>query len=133
MDDPIAPYYAKNSYLECQHACQTLIEWHRAGIPWEDMAIAVCEQDTLPSLLPLTLSASGIPFMIGQESLKHRPPQKKSVKRRRIRTVIQNLILCASHITKHARKLVMGLGRSNVWRYAFKQVFLRFALDRSCK
>ena len=34
-------YYAKNSYLECQHACQTLIDWHRAGIPWEDMAIAV--------------------------------------------------------------------------------------------
>jgi hypothetical protein len=54
-------YYAKNSYLECQHACQTLIDWHRAGIQWEDMAIAVCEQNTLPSLLPLTLSASGIP------------------------------------------------------------------------
>ncbi len=60
-------YYAKNSYLECQHACQTLIDWHRAGIPWEDMAIAVCEQDTLPSLLPLTLSASGIPFNAKQD------------------------------------------------------------------
>ena len=55
-------YYAKNSYIECQHACQTLIDWHRSGIPWEDMAVAVCEQDTLPSLLPLTLSAAGIPF-----------------------------------------------------------------------
>ncbi len=60
-------YYAKNSYLECQHACQTLIDWHRAGIPWEKMAIAVCEQDTLPSLLPLTLSASGIPFNAKQD------------------------------------------------------------------
>ena len=60
-------YYAKNSYLECQHACQTLIDWHRAGIPWEDMAIAVCEQSTLPSLLPLTLSASGIPFNAKQD------------------------------------------------------------------
>ena len=60
-------YYAKNSYLECQHACQTLIEWHRAGIPWEDMAVAVCEQNTLPSLLPLTLSASGIPFNAKQD------------------------------------------------------------------
>lgn len=60
-------YYAKNSYLECQHACQTLIDWHRAGIPWEDMAIAVCEQNTLPSLLPLTLSASGIPFNAKQD------------------------------------------------------------------
>ena len=60
-------YYAKNSYLECQHACQTLIEWHRSGIPWEDMAVAVCEQNTLPSLLPLTLSASGIPFNAKQD------------------------------------------------------------------
>ena len=60
-------YYAKNSYLECQHACQTLIDWHRTGIPWEDMAIAACEQNTLPSLLPLTLSASGIPFNAKQD------------------------------------------------------------------
>ncbi len=60
-------YYARNSYIECQHACQTLIEWHQAGIPWEDMAIAVCEQETLPSLLPLTLSACGIPFNAKQD------------------------------------------------------------------
>ena len=60
-------YYAKNSYLECQHACQTLIEWHQSGISWEDMAIAVCEQGTLPSLLPLTLSAAGIPFNAKQD------------------------------------------------------------------
>ena len=63
----VRAYYAKNSYFECQHACQTLIEWHRDGIPWEDMAIAVCEQNTLPSLLPLTLSASGIPFNAKQD------------------------------------------------------------------
>lgn len=63
----VRAYYAKNSYLECQHACQTLIEWHRDGIPWEDMAIAVCEQNTLPSLLPLTLAACGIPFNAKQD------------------------------------------------------------------
>ena len=63
----VRAYYAKNTYLECQHACQTLIEWHRDGIPWEDMAIAVCEQNILPSLLPLTLSASGIPFNAKQD------------------------------------------------------------------
>ena len=60
-------YYAANSYLECQHACQTLIDWHRAGIPWEDMAVAVCEQETLPALLPLTLAAAGIPFNAKQD------------------------------------------------------------------
>ena len=60
-------YYARNSYLECQHACQTLIDWHRAGVAWEAMAVAVCEQSTLPSLLPLTLSAAGIPFNAKQD------------------------------------------------------------------
>ena len=79
-------------------------------------------------VLELTILAYNLLRMIGQESLKHRPADKKTVRRRRIRTVIQNLILCASHITKHARKLVMGLGRSNVWRYAFKQIYLRFVL-----
>lgn len=63
----VRAYYAKNSYLECQHACQTLIEWHRNGIRWEDMAVAVCEQNTLPSLLPLTLTAAGIPFNAKQD------------------------------------------------------------------
>lgn len=77
-------------------------------------------------VLELTILAYNLLRMIGQESLKHRPPEKRAVRRRRIRTVIQNLILCASHITEHARKLVLGLGRSNVWRYAFQQVYLRF-------
>ena len=77
-------------------------------------------------VLELTILSYNLLRMIGQESLKHRPPKKKSVKRRRLRTVIQNLILCASHITKHARRMVMGMGCSNVWRYAFKQVYLRF-------
>jgi len=60
-------YYARNSYLECQHACQTLIDWHQAGVPWEDMAVAICEQNTLPSLLPLTMAAAGIPFNAKQD------------------------------------------------------------------
>ena len=77
-------------------------------------------------VLELSILSYNLLRMIGQESLKHRPPHKKSVKRRRLRTVIQNLILCASHITKHARRMVMGMGCSNVWRYAFKQVYLRF-------
>ena len=78
-------------------------------------------------VLELLILAYNLLRMIGQESLKHRPPEKRSVKRRRLRTVIHNLILCASHITKHARKVVMGLGSSNVWRYSFQQVYIRFA------
>ena len=79
-------------------------------------------------VLELTILAYNLLRMIGQESLKHRAPEKKSVKRRRLRTVIQNLILCASHVTKHAHKVIMGMGRSNVWRYAFQQIYIRFAM-----
>ena len=63
----VRTYYARNSYLECQHTCRTLIRWRREGVAWEEMAVAVCEQDTLPSLLPLTLAACGIPFNAKQD------------------------------------------------------------------
>lgn len=55
-------YYAKSSYVECLHACQTLLAWHQKGIHWDDMAVLLCEDSTLPSLLPMVLTSAGIPF-----------------------------------------------------------------------
>ena len=78
-------------------------------------------------VLELTIIAYNLLRMIGQESLKHKPDQKRKVKRRRIRKVIDNLVLFASHVTEHARETLMALGRSNTWRYAFMQLWLRFA------
>ena len=78
-------------------------------------------------VLELTIIACNLLRMIGQESLKHKPDQKKRVKRRRIRTVIGNLILLASHVTTHARQTLMALVRSNTWRFAFMQTRTRFA------
>jgi hypothetical protein len=83
--------------------------------------------ETTELVLELTIIAYILLSMIGQESLKHKPDQKKRVKRRRIRTVISNMIQLASHVTTHARKTVMALGRSNTWRFAFMQTWLRFA------
>ncbi len=83
--------------------------------------------DTNELVLELTIIAYNLLCMIGQESLKHKPDQKKRVRRRRIRTVIGNLILLASHVTTHARETLMALGRSNTWRFAFMQTWLRFA------
>jgi len=83
--------------------------------------------ETNELVLELTIIAYNLLRMIGQESLKHKPDQKKRVKRRRIRTVISNMIQLASHVTTHARKTVMALGRSNTWRFAFMQTWLRFA------
>jgi hypothetical protein len=66
--------------------------------------------------------------MIGQESLKSKnsPKTKHAVKRRRLRTVISNLVLIAGHVTAHARKVVLALGRSNIWRYTFMDLYRKF-------
>lgn len=82
--------------------------------------------DTNELVLELALIAYNILRIIGQESLKHKQAEKRPVKRRRLRTVLNNLIQCASHITEHARKSLMGLGCSNVWRDAFYSVWQRF-------
>ena len=85
--------------------------------------------ETNELVLELTIIAYNLLRMIGQESLKHKPDQKKRVKRRRILTVIVNMILLASHVTTHSRETLMALGRSNTWRFAFMQTWLRFAAN----
>lgn len=71
-------------------------------------------------ILELGMIAYNILRMIGQGTIGGRAPrQKRDVKRRRLRTVIGNMIMMASHITSHSRQLIMGLGKSNVWRHIF--------------
>lgn len=79
-------------------------------------------------VLELTILAYNILRMIGQESIGRRGTQTRhKVKRRRLRTVISNLVMMASHVTTHARQLIIGVGRSNVWRHAFAEVYTAFA------
>jgi len=82
--------------------------------------------DTNELVIELIILAYNILRMIGQESVGRRQPRHK-IKRRRIRTVINNLIMMASHVTVHARQVIMGLGQSNVWRHAFAGVYDSFA------
>ena len=71
-------------------------------------------------ILELAIMAYNILRMIGQGTIGGRASrQKRDVKRRRLHTVISNLIMMACHITTHARQLIMGLGKSNVWRHIF--------------
>lgn len=69
--------------------------------------------------LELAILSYNILRMIGQESPGKRNPRLK-------RTVINNLVNMACHITEHARKLVIGLGKSNVWREVFQYVYYAF-------
>ena len=84
--------------------------------------------DTNELVLELTILAYNILRMIGQESLgKKDTPMKHNVRRRRLRTVISNLVMMASHVTEHARQVMIGLGQSNVWRFAFSRIYTAFA------
>lgn len=128
--------------------------WTNLGLP-DDKIIALyhahgeCEQfhseiksdmdvERLPSgkfeinelAMELTILAYNMLRMIGQESIRSgkAPKPRHEVHRRRLRTVIYSLILIAGHLTKHARRLTLSLGRSNVWRSAFRAVYARFAV-----
>ena len=81
--------------------------------------------DTNELVLELTVLAYNILRIIGQNSLKSKRvlETKRPVKRRRIRTVINNLILIAGHVTEHARRVVLSLGCSNIWRYVFLDLY----------
>jgi len=79
-------------------------------------------------VLELTILAFNILRIIGQESLRSKvsPKTKHPIRRRRLRTVISNLILIASHAVERGGNLVLFLGQSNIWRFAFMDVFRKF-------
>ena len=80
--------------------------------------------DSNKLVLELTMIAYNILRIVGQESLKKRDdPERKKVRRRRIRTVISNLMQFAGHLTEHAGRLVLSIGRSNRWRFTFKRIY----------
>lgn len=84
--------------------------------------------ETNELVLELTILAYNILRMIGQESIGRKgTATKRRVRRRRLRTVIGNMIMMASHVTKHARRLIIGVGKSNTWRHAFAEVYTAFA------
>lgn len=84
--------------------------------------------DTNELVLELTILAYNILRIIGQSSLKGKkaPRSKHPVQRRRLRTVISNLIQKAGHVTSHGRQLILSLGCSNIWRDVFVELYNNF-------
>lgn len=79
-------------------------------------------------VLELVQLAYNIMRMMGQISLEIPDiPMKRPVKRRRLRTVLQKIILCPGVITRHARQVRMDLGHVNPWRRALS--FIRDKLN----
>jgi Transposase DDE domain group 1 len=66
--------------------------------------------------------------IIGQESLKALDaPLKRKVFRRRIKTVIQNLITLASKLVSHARQIYLKFGNHSPWFPTFKRLYVAFS------
>ena len=83
--------------------------------------------DTNELVLELTVLAYNILRMIGQEAIRQgKAPAKRIVSRKRVRTVIQNLIHFAGHVTQHARQLLLSISRSNAWADCFLSLAKQF-------
>ena len=78
--------------------------------------------DTNELVLELTLIAYNILRIIGQDNA----PSKRTVTRKRIRTVIQNVIHFAGQAVFHARQLVLSISHSNAWADCFISLTSRF-------
>ena len=79
--------------------------------------------ETNELFLELGMIAYNILRMIGQAiNGGHDAPMKRKTRRRRIRTVILNIIHAPAHVTQHARRLRASLGKSNAWADTFMRV-----------
>ncbi len=79
-------------------------------------------------VLNLGAAAYNILRFIGQESTRvHDSPLRKKAHRRRIRTVIQNLITLASRLVYHARRYKLSFGRHCPWFFTFRRIYLYFS------
>ena len=85
------------------------------------------KSDTDELVLELTMIAYNILRMLGQETVDQGKAQsKRIVSRKRIRTIIQNIIHFAGQLTKHARQLFLSISRGNAWADTFLGLVQRF-------
>jgi len=79
-------------------------------------------------VLLLGMVAYNLLRMIGQESLREADvPIRKQVSRRRVRSVMQDLVYLACRLVRHARFWTLSFGRHCPWLTTWRRVYLRFA------
>ena len=78
--------------------------------------------------LLLGMVAYNLLRLIGQESLRETDaPIRKQVSRRRVRSVMQDLVYLACRLVKHARRRILSFGNNCPWLNTWRRVYLRFA------
>jgi hypothetical protein len=90
---------------------------------------------TNSDIMVLALLAYNLLRLCGQESLREdngnlekRASHRRKAQRRRVRTVMQDLIYMASRITFHARQLHLSFGRYNPWAGLWQNLYRSFML-----
>ena len=79
-------------------------------------------------VLLLGMVAYNLLRLIGQESLREADaPIRKQVSRRRVRSVMQDLVYLACRLVKHARRWMLFFGKNCPWLKTWRRVYLRFA------
>lgn len=88
---------------------------------------------TNSDIMTLALLAYNLLRLCGQESLRedngnleNRATYRKKAERRRLRTVMQDLIYMASRISFHARRLYISFGRYNPWAVVWQNLYREF-------
>ena len=79
-------------------------------------------------VLLLGMVAYNVLRLIGQESLQGDDiPIRKRVTRRRLRSVMQDMIYLACRVMRHARRLVLSFGRHCPWFDTWRRVYLQLS------
>ncbi|MEK3885843.1 IS1380 family transposase [Paenibacillus sp. PL2-23] len=84
--------------------------------------------DTNELVLHAGVFAYNLLRIMGQESLRQDDaPIRGGVGRRRIRTVIQNIIYIAARVSRHARQTSFNFGRYSPWFQTVRRIYQAFA------
>ena len=79
-------------------------------------------------VLLLGMVAYNLLRLIGQVSLREADaPIRKKVSRRRVRSVMQDLVYLACRLVKHARRWTLSFGRHCPWLKTWRRVYFQFA------
>ena len=117
--------YSEEVIIELYHAHGTSEQFHseiKHDMDLERFPSGRFKTNSL--VLKLAIIAYNTLLLIGQMSLNcSNGILRNNVSRRRIKTVIQNLILIASRVVSHARKTYLNLGCSNAWIPTFKMIY----------
>ena len=86
-------------------------------------------------VLEMGLLAYNLLRLIGQQGLQEeralpkeeQSPVRKKVRRRRVKSVMQDLLYLAARLTRHAGRWGLSFWRENPWRHVWARLYARFA------